>query len=162
MGLYRVSSKEFSARRASHEGKRKRSASGLAGELGSYGFSCQPEYDCNHSAPSNQTDHTCNGYVVLQHAQAGENCVPVVLHKIRIARGHQRKHHGARVGHVSGRVEPVFEKEKRAEDKRTELAVEREVSRKQEWHQPLQDRAAPQADGRSEPAEEQMPAFVYH
>jgi len=86
--------------------------------------------------------------------------VEIVLGEIGIAGGDQGQIHGAGVSHVGRGVEPVFEKEKCAEDEAGDLALAEKVYGQKKRDQPLQQRASPKAKRGAEPAKEIVPAFV--
>src|SRR5262249_54529222 len=72
----------------------------------------------------------------------------------------QRQRHRTRICHVSCGIEPVLKKEAETKGKRRGLALSKKVGSKQQWNQPLQDGASPDADGLPNPSEEKVAAFV--
>ena len=128
----------------------------LALQRGDY----KPSNHCQHSAPAQNPHHRSDLRVVVQHAEAGEDGVEIVLDKIRIARGDQRQFHRARISHVGRGVEPVLKEEKQAEDKARGLALGEKIRGQEKWHQPLQQGASPKAERRAEPSEQVVPALM--
>jgi len=129
--------------------------------LGSIGASPRkPRHSRHHSAPSEKT-HECGDLgVVLQQPQDRKNVIPIVLRDIRIAHRHQWQIHGSRIRHIAGRVEPVLEKKEYAESSAGQLSLKNEIPCKEQRHQPLQNRPAPDAQRRPKPSKQQMAAFM--
>src|SRR5678815_1870790 len=132
------------------------SAAGNIGQASPY----QPRHGRDHAAPAQKTYHRRDLRVVWQHAQAGEDGVPVVFDVIGIAGGDERQQHGAGVGHVGGGVQPVFEEEEGAESESGGLSLAEEVCSQEQRHQPLQNGASPESERGTKPAEQKMSAFV--
>ena len=84
----------------------------------------------------------------------------IVLDEIGISGCNQRKGLCSSVGHVRCRVEPVLEKEKKAEDEAERLTLRKEVGCQKKWDQPLQESAAPEAERGTKPSEKIVASFV--
>src|ERR1035441_10451303 len=90
---------------------------------------CQPSNRSQHSAPAQRSHDGGNGRVVLQNSQTRKDRVPVVFSVIGVSGGHERQNHGAGVGHVSRRIQPVLKKEEQTKDKSGSLSFVEEISR---------------------------------
>jgi len=85
-----------------------------------------------------------------------------MLHEVRISGRDQRQHLGPRVRHISRSVEPILKKEKQTENKAGDLPVGEEINCQQKRHQPLQQRASPQAKRGTKPVEKIVPALMHN
>lgn len=85
-----------------------------------------------------------------------------MLRQIGVACRHQGQYLRACVGHIFGGIDPILEKEEKAENEPCHLAVREEIDCEKKWNEPLQQCATPEAQCGSKPAKEVMTAFVNH
>jgi hypothetical protein len=81
--------------------------------------------------------------VVPEASEAGENRIPVVLSKFRIADPNTGKHRSTSVGHVGRGIKPIFEEEKQAEDKCCGLALNEEIYGQKQGNEAIRGRFRP-------------------
>src|SRR6266567_2372071 len=98
---------------------------------------------------------------MIEHAEASEDRVEVMLHKVRVARRDQRQNLGSGGGHIRRVIEPVLEKEKRTENEARSMPLHEEIRGQQKWDQPLQQCASPKTERGSEPGEQIVSAFMH-
>src|SRR5579871_723258 len=84
----------------------------------------------------------------------------VVLDEIGIPGCHEWQFLRPCVSHIGRGIQPVFEKEEKAEHKAGRLPLREEIGSQEEWNQPLQHRPTPETERCSEPCEQVVAALM--